>query len=354
MKINILCREVGQNITGGNIYDTYFFQRIALNKKIDINYITDKQLNCKKPLFYSWHCWKNRKMILDCDKIIINSSRFSKILPFICYLKHRFPQKQIITIHHHFGFRQLGGVKRCIYKWMELRFLKICDTIITPNPYVREELFQLYDNTKITFLELSFDKKPRLPTTNHQMGNLLYVGTIEERKGLKYLIEAVGQISESIRKNLSLLLVGKVVEPHYYKMLQNRIKDLGLQSIIRFAGRLSDDDLSKAYQNAYCFVFSSLHEGYGMVIIEAMSYDLPVIAFDNSAMPYTIKHKYNGLLVPTKNVECLSKGIELILSDADLYKQLSAGAIETYQQVRSLEDLDKDIANFINIKIVEC
>lgn len=349
MKINILCREINQNITGGNIYDTYLFQRIALNKEFELNYITDKQLGCSNLLFYSWHCWKNRKRIVDCEKIIINSSRFSKVLPFVWYLKYKFPQKQVITIHHHFGFRQLNGIKRYLYRWMELSFLKMCDIIITPNPYVREELLQLYRDSKIRFLELSFDKCTQTHIIDkHIEGRLLYVGTIEKRKGLIYLIDAIGQMSQCYKERISLLIVGKIVEEDYYKRLKQRIEYWEIGNIVKFAGRLSADDLSQAYQDAYCFVFPSLHEGYGMVIIEAMSYGLPVISFDNSAMPYTIKHGYNGLLVPTKSINGFMKELEHILSNKDLHKQLSVGALKTFQQVRSWEDLNRDIDSFAN------
>ena len=84
-----------------------------------------------------------------------------------------------------------------------------------------------------------------------------------------------------------------------------------------------------------------------MVIIEAMSYGIPVIAFDNSAMPYTIKNGYNGLLIKNKNIHELADRMQTVFIDKNLREKLSIGALETYNRARSLNDLDKDISLFI-------
>lgn len=346
IRINILCRQKRANITGGNIYDSHLFECIEKEKKIEINYITDEHIGCKNLLFYSIYCWLARKEIQNCDKLIINSSRFSKFLLFLYLLQFQKKHLPVITIHHHFGYRQLHGIKRYIYKWMELKFLKYCDIIITPNPYVRNELLSHFDSPKIAFLELAFKKNNNVIATP-QSGNFLYVGTIEERKGIKYLVESLGCIPIENRKSIIVNIVGKVVDQSYFKKLQKRINQLGLEDIFKFHGRLSDIDLAKAYQNASYFVFPSLHEGYGMVIIEAMSYGIPVIAFNNSAMPYTIKNGFNGLLVENKNIHEFALKMQTALLDKRMRNELSKGALETYAGIRSLEDLNKDITKFI-------
>lgn len=346
VRINILCRQKKANITGGNIYDSYLFEQIEKEDNIEVRYITDEQIGCKILLFYSIYCWMSRKDILDCDKLIINSSRFSKFLPFLFFLRFQKKRLPVITIHHHFGFRQLQGIKKYVYRWMELQFLKYCDIIITPNQYVREELLSHFGSSKIAFLELAFNKVPNKKITP-QFGNFLYVGTIEKRKGIKYLIESLALLSAEMKKEITVNIVGKVVEQAYYKSILKLINRLGLQNIVKFYGRLSDEELSTAYQNASYFVFPSLHEGYGMVIIEAMSYGIPVIAFDNSAMPYTIKNGYNGLLIKNKNIHELADRMQTVFIDKNLREKLSIGALETYNRARSLNDLDKDISLFI-------
>ena len=347
IKINVLCKQVKQKVTGGNIYDTYFYECLEKDSRLKIEYVTDEMIGCQNLWFYSFCCWKNRKMIMACDYLFINSSRFSKFLPFLFLLKLKKNPLSIITIHHHFAYRQLSGFKRIIYKWMEINFLRKCDIIITPNPYVREELLSRYPSSKVSFLELSFDKSQE-KKSYPQRGNYLYVGTIEKRKGIKYLIESLGCISIECRKNICVNIVGKVVDMGYYKKIQKRIEKLGLKDIVKFHGRLSDRDLDIAYQNADCFIFPSLLEGYGMVIVEAMSYGLPVIAFDNSAIPYTVRNGYNGLLVKSKDVKELSTSIQTILLNRSLREKLSIGALATYDRIRCIDKLNADIDAFVN------
>ena len=88
-------------------------------------------------------------------------------------------------------------------------------------------------------------------------------------------------------------------------------------------------------------------EGYGMVLIEAMSYGLPVIAFDNSAIPFTVKNDRNGILVRDKNILDLKKSILKLCVDTDYHRKLCDGALDTYRNARSLSDLDVDIENFV-------
>jgi len=84
-----------------------------------------------------------------------------------------------------------------------------------------------------------------------------------------------------------------------------------------------------------------------MVLVEAMSYGLPVIAFDNSAVPYTVKDGLNGLLVKNNSVEDLKHAMKRLLVDEGLRNRLSIGALEYYKTTRIYEDWNRDIDKFI-------
>ena len=176
---------------------------------------------------------------------------------------------------------------------------------------------------------------------------LLFVGTVYQRKGLLYLLEAIGQMSEKERSGIHLDIVGDLSQKKYYKCLLSLVHLYGLEDIVTFVGRISDEELRSYYSRAYCFVFPSLLEGYGMVLIEAMSYGLPVIAFDNSAIPFTVKNDRNGILVRNKSILDLKKAIFKLCVDTDYHRKLCDGALDTYRNARSLSDLDIDIENFV-------
>ncbi|WP_249931979.1 glycosyltransferase family 4 protein [Parabacteroides distasonis] len=201
-------------------------------------------------------------------------------------------------------------------------------------------------DSRTVFLEMAFKKD--VPTCScYVLKQLLFVGTVYQRKGLLYLLEAIGQMSEKERSGIHLDIVGDLSQKKYYKCLLSLVHLYGLEDIVTFVGRISDEELRSYYSRAYCFVFPSLLEGYGMVLIEAMSYGLPVIAFDNSAIPFTVKNDRNGILVRNKSILDLKKAILKLCVDTDYHRKLCDGALDTYRNARSLSDLDIDIENFV-------
>ena len=82
-------------------------------------------------------------------------------------------------------------------------------------------------------------------------------------------------------------------------------------------------------------------------MIEAMGRGVPVMAFDNSAMPYTVKNNYNGILVDNLDWEKMGNSIVRLLSDKEMLKKLQQGALKTYEEVPSKATLKQQIESFI-------
>ncbi len=343
MKILIIYPGYGSGITGGQIYDQYLLERIAEKKEFQVDFITENLLWTSKkafyPLIYLGKFFTARKY----DIILTNSLTYKRLLLLFIFLR-LFSKVKLISIHHHFFFLENQGAAKRVHKFLETLYLKISDATIIPSPYVKNLFTKLLPKSKYFYIELGVKKglkqlvKPK-PETNH---NLLFVGSIEQRKGLIYLIEALNILN---KKNISFHcdIVGKVIDEVYFKMLKEKVEQFGLQNKVTFCGRVSEEQLSEYYNNSYCFVFPSLLEGYGMVLIEAMSYGLPVVAFDNSAMPYTVKNGKNGLLAENKNTEALAKSIAEILENPNLRQKLSDDALHSYSNARSFADMDEEI-----------
>jgi glycosyltransferase involved in cell wall biosynthesis len=84
-------------------------------------------------------------------------------------------------------------------------------------------------------------------------------------------------------------------------------------------------NLPDVLANASIFAMTSLSEGFPMVLIEAMSTGIPLIAFDCPRGPgETIRHRENGLLIPEGPVRRFSRGLEKLVADADLRARLGA------------------------------
>lgn len=251
-------------------------------------------------------------------------------------------------IVHHFLFLGEKGIRRYIMLALQYIYILLFDDIIVPSPYTWNVAKRLFPKKSIYYVPLPF-KQDFSITSEYEKGNLIYVGTIEERKGLKYLLDAFEIILD---KNpefcFKLNIVGKIVDHSYYKKLNDKIKELGIIDKVTFCGRVSDIQLEECYRKAEIFVFPSLLEGYGIVLVEAMSKGLPIVAFNNSAMPYSIHDGENGLLARNKDSQSFADKLLTICGNDSLRHHLQKGMKETIDNLKTQKDFEEGIRNFYN------
>ncbi len=114
------------------------------------------------------------------------------------------------------------------------------------------------------------------------MKYILFVGTIQPRKNLEVLVDAFDKFIR-INKDFKLIIVGK--KGWLYESIFKKIKTLNLENKIIFTGHISDQELIWYYKNAFCLALPSLYEGFGIPVLEAMSYDCPTIISMTSSLP---------------------------------------------------------------------
>lgn len=254
-----------------------------------------------------------------------------------------FTRSKTTMIVHHFPFVGQKGLVWSVNKWLMCKYTSMMDSIIVPSPFTLDVAKQLFPHKKFFYVPLPFEQKYRQSET-YEIGNLLYVGTIEERKGLSYLIDAVSLLKN--KSNVKLNIVGKVVDEVYYEKLQTQIEDLDLSNNVHFRGRVSDEVLVECYQKAEMFTFPSMLEGYGIVLVEAFNNGLPVICFNNTAMPYTVKDGINGFVAKNEDAKDMADKIQRLMGNTILRKQLQEGIKDTVMHLKTNEDFKKSIINF--------
>lgn len=155
-----------------------------------------------------------------------------------------------------------------------------------------------------------FKKKYRLKNT------ILCVARVHKSKGLQYVIRAMKDI------NCKFLIVGRDVG--FKKELIKLSKKLGIKDRIIFAGELEEKNLIKAYQTADIFVLFSEWEGFGIVVLEAMTAGKPVIVSDRGSLPLLVKNKREGLIVPFGNEKILKEKIKYLLENKAKARKMGA------------------------------
>jgi glycosyltransferase involved in cell wall biosynthesis len=142
-------------------------------------------------------------------------------------------------------------------------------------------------------------------------------GRLKPLKGFTHLIEAMAEVRKSVPANL--LIVG---EGEHRASLERKVRRLGLESCVRLLGFRRNP--YKYMAAADVFVLSSLYEGFGNVVVEAMACGAPVVATDCPYGPREIvEDGVNGLLVEPASAQSLARGILRVLGDAELKKRLS-------------------------------
>lgn len=148
---------------------------------------------------------------------------------------------------------------------------------------------------------------------------ILFVGSLREVKGVRYLIEAMRLlIKQNI--NVRLMLVGDGPERH---KLEKLICDLDIGDYIILIGKVPNDRVIEYMTIASIFVLPSLSEGFPLVIVEAMASGLPIITTNITGLPEIIKENRNGYLVEPKNSTKIAEKILLLLKDDELRKRIA-------------------------------
>ncbi|KAB8335646.1 glycosyltransferase family 1 protein [Scytonema tolypothrichoides VB-61278] len=155
---------------------------------------------------------------------------------------------------------------------------------------------------------------------------ILYVGRFDRRKGIETLVRAVAKSSLRDRANLQLVIGGGYRPGHSDGIERDRIAsivaELGLENCTTFPGRLNEAVLPSYYAAADVCVVPSHYEPFGLVAIEAMASQTPVVASDVGGLQFTVVPEVTGLLVPPKDEVAFAAAIDRILLNPDWRDQL--------------------------------
>ena len=179
----------------------------------------------------------------------------------------------------------------------------------------------------IDFNRFSADVAP-MPQFQDGKLNILFVGRLEKRKGLRYLLEAYGKLKWDL-PNIRLIVVGPGnPDKESYRIISSQ----NLQDV-EFVGPVSYEDLPRYYASADIFCSPATGaESFGIVLLEAMAAGKPVVASDIEGFRGIVTDGEQGLLVPKKDSNALAEALRALAQDPELRRRLGG------QGNRSAED----------------
>jgi phosphatidyl-myo-inositol alpha-mannosyltransferase len=156
--------------------------------------------------------------------------------------------------------------------------------------------------------------------------NILFVGRLEKRKGVKFLLMAYQQIKKEFPDSrLMIAGPGTVLRERFEK----KVRKSGIQDVV-FLGNIPCEELPRYYKTADVFCAPAIgQESFGIILLEAMAVGTPVLATNIAGYASVLTNGKEGLLVPPKNDVELANGLRTILSNKSLRFEMGARGILT-------------------------
>ena len=175
---------------------------------------------------------------------------------------------------------------------------------------------------------------------------LLFVGRLVERKGVRYLLDALARLPRPDAVRLDVVGSGPLLES-----LESHSTASGLAGRVHFHGFVAEAQLARLYEEADAFVLPAVVdakgdvEGLGVVLIEAAGFGVPLVASAAGGIPDIVRHEETGLLVPPGDAHALAGAVGRLMEDGRLRERLARGAAEWVQERFSWDRVADDLAH---------
>jgi glycosyltransferase involved in cell wall biosynthesis len=208
-----------------------------------------------------------------------------------------------------------------------ISILMRCNIITTTGSKTREKLIiRGISPDKIFLLPHAVDTEKFFPIDTKKMYDILYLGTVSERKHPDIVIKALHQVKKSTKKQIMLCIAGSG-SPSYEIYIKQLIQEMDLASNVTFAGFVLDT--AATYNMSKIYILPTESEGLPFTVLEAMACGVPVITTNAGDMTDTVKDNINAILVEQwDDVKAFSTGITRLLDDSIFYKKLRENGLE--------------------------
>ncbi len=243
----------------------------------------------------------------------------------------------VVTIHDllllHFPTRHASTLGPLLY-WLKNKIFRLtlnhaikkAQKIITISNFTKQDIIQTLkiNPEKIATIYLSPPEKnaAEIPFSVYKKYDInkpywLYVGVAYPHKNLCRLVDAWEIFCKQYGHNYDLVLTGK--KNYFYHQLEKYIHQKNIKNII-LTDFVPDAELPELYRNASLYVFPSLYEGFGLPPLEAMQYDLPVIASNHTCLPEILED--SAIYFNPEDPQTIADAANLVIKDENTRKNL--------------------------------
>ncbi len=209
--------------------------------------------------------------------------------------------------------------------WLERTGLEACDAVIAVSKAMKRDLVEIYgiEEDKIAVIYNGIDETRWRPIVDEKILKkyhikkpyILFVGRLSKQKGIFNLLKAFKLLSD---KASLVLVTGKPDERKVVDEFEKAINEVG--NVVWINKMLKDEELIPLYTMASVFVCPSIYEPFGIVNLEAMATETPVVAFKTGGIPELVVDGETGILVRPGDVKELANALEYVLKNPEIGK----------------------------------
>jgi glycosyltransferase involved in cell wall biosynthesis len=331
LKVDLVTSGIGSKYEREKIGDNIWIHKLPIGKnEKNLHFQSQKDL-----LVYSWKAYFfSRKLLRQREYNLIHAF-FSVPCGFLALLfKWRYKIPYIVSLR---GADVPGYSDRfaLVYKFLTplIRLVwKNADEVISNSEGLKELARKTSPNQKIGIIFNGVDTEKFQSSKemrNLQTFKVLCISRLTARKGIGYLIEAIGILCDKY-PFLKLKIVG---EGDSKVLLEKQTEELGLNNTIEFRGRVRHDRLPGIYSGSHVFVLPSLNEGMSNTMLEALSSGLPIVATNTGGTKELVEDGLNGFIVRMKNKKDIADKLEKLMLDRDLCQRMGAKSREKAEKM---------------------
>ena len=262
-------------------------------------------------------------LIIDNQSISYGMLEIQKRLPFIEIIHHP------ITYDLKHELEASNKIKYRISRYRWYSFLKMqkkvapkINTIITPSKSSKKGIIEEFKckEKNITVINNGLDASEFAPINRSQINPFRLITTASADvplKGLDFSLKAL-KILITDFPEIHLIVIGNIKENGHTKRLIEKLK---IEKNVFFKSNITKAEITNLYSSSSVAIVSSLYEGFGYPVIEAMSCAVPLIATDVSSIPELTKEF--AILVEPKNDQMIADSVKKVLINYDKYKEIA-------------------------------
>lgn len=279
----------------------------------NMNYLRFSKEFCRRVKLYFMSKILLRKKLknLKCDIVITTRAKHNRLVG-----KYTKNCTKIAT-EHNFHNNDKKYINKLITSLIGF------DYFVCVSPELRDFYKNKIGNTECIYIPnvIDFNSK-KLSKLNNK--NVISVGRLSVEKGYTDLLDVIKEVIK-LDSEIKFLIAG---DGDLKKFLEKKAKNLKIQKYVKFLGFVNHDELDKLYLESSLYVMTSLTESFGIVLIEAMNFGLPCIAFDSASGARCVL-KDCGTLIKNRNINLMAEEIVKTINNKKLLKEKSIIAKET-------------------------